>query len=96
MAERTNKTIIQCMRILVHENQLNWPELLPGILMAFRMTTSASLEFSPFYLVFGKEMNLPLDTSLIPKPDINKNLVHHIKNVLDNLKIARTLATENS
>ncbi|CAC5417185.1 unnamed protein product [Mytilus coruscus] len=95
VAERTNKTIIQCMRTLVHENQLNWPELLPGILMAFRMTPSASLEFSPFYLVFGKEMNLPLDTSLIPKPGINKNLVHHIKNVLDNLKIARTLATEN-
>ncbi|CAC5402687.1 unnamed protein product [Mytilus coruscus] len=95
VAERTNKTIIQCMRTLVHENQLNWPELLPGILMAFRMTPSASLEFSPFYLVFGKEMNLPLDTNLIPKPDINKNLVHHIKNVLDNLKIARTLATEN-
>ncbi|CAG2209499.1 unnamed protein product [Mytilus edulis] len=63
--------------------------------MAFRMTPSASLEFSPFYLVFGKEMNLPLDTSLIPKPDINKNLVHHINNVLDNMKIARTLATEN-
>ncbi|CAG2221751.1 unnamed protein product [Mytilus edulis] len=95
VAERTNKTIIQCMRTLVHENQLNWPELLPGILKAFRMTPSASLEFSPFYLVFGKEMNLPLDTSLIPKSDINKNLVHHIKNVLDNMKIARTLATEN-
>ncbi|CAG2189121.1 unnamed protein product [Mytilus edulis] len=95
VAERTYKTIIQCMRTLVDENQLNWPELLPGILMAFRMTPSASLEFSPFYLVFGKEMNLPLDTSLIPKPDINKNLVHHINNVLDNMKIARTLATEN-
>ncbi|CAC5370072.1 unnamed protein product [Mytilus coruscus] len=48
-----------------------------------------------FLSCFGKEMNLPLDTNLIPKPDINKNLVHHIKNVLDNLKIARTLATEN-
>ena len=95
VAERTNKTIIQCLKTVIDSNQLNWPQLLPGILMAFRMTPSASSEFSPFYLVFGKEMNLPFDTDLIPKPDINKNIKQHVQNVLDNLKIAKTIATEN-
>ena len=95
IAERTNKTIIQCLRTIIDENQLNWSDLLPGILMAFRMTPSASSEFSPYFLLFGKEMNLPVDTTLIPRTDINKNLKGHIENILDNLKVAKRLATEN-
>jgi len=83
------------MRTLIDENQLNWSNVLPGILMAFRMISSASSEFSPFYLVFGKEMNLPLDTNLIPKQDLSKNLKKHVQDVLDNLQIARTIAAEN-
>ena len=62
------------MRTLIDENELNWPDLLPVILMAFRMTPSASSEFCPFYLVFGKEINLPLDTNLFPKQDLSKIL----------------------
>ncbi|VDI24391.1 Hypothetical predicted protein [Mytilus galloprovincialis] len=95
IAERTNKTIIQCIRTVINEQQSNWPELLPGILMAFRMTPSASSEYSPFYLVFGKDMNLPFDANLIPREDLNKNLKTHIDNILDNLKIAKAIATEN-
>lgn len=95
VAERTNKTIIQCLRTVIDKNQLNWPELLPGILMAFRMTPSATSEFSPYYLVFGKEMNVPIDNTLVPKTDIPKNLRKHVENILHNLKIAKTIATEN-
>ncbi|CAC5410727.1 unnamed protein product [Mytilus coruscus] len=95
IAERTNKTIIQCIRTVINEQQSNWPELLPGILMAFRMTPSASSEYSPFYLVLAKDMNLPFDVNLIPREDLNKNLKTHIDNILDNLKIAKTIATEN-
>ncbi|CAC5426199.1 Retrovirus-related Pol polyprotein from transposon 297 [Mytilus coruscus] len=95
VAERTNKTVIQCLRTIVDENQSNCAELLPGILMAFRMSPSASSEFSPYHLLFGKEMNLPVDTTLLPKTDINKNLKVHIENIIDCLKIAKRCATDN-
>lgn len=95
VAERTNKTIIQCLRTLVDENQENWSTYLPGVLMAFRMTPSATSEFSPYYLVFAKEMNLPLDCSLIPRHDLNRDAKSHIRGILDNLKIANAIAKEN-
>ncbi|CAC5400202.1 unnamed protein product [Mytilus coruscus] len=95
VAERTNKTVIQCLRTIVDENQYNWAELLPGILMVFRMSPSASSEFSPYHLLFGKEINLPVDTTLLPKTDINKNLKVHIENIIDCLKIAKRCATDN-
>ncbi|CAG2216313.1 unnamed protein product [Mytilus edulis] len=63
--------------------------------MAFRMSPSASSEFSPYHLLFGKEMNLPVDTTLLPKTDLNKNLKFHIENILDCLKIAKRCATDN-
>ncbi|CAG2228530.1 unnamed protein product [Mytilus edulis] len=62
--------------------------------MAFRMSPSASSEFSPYHLPFGKEMNLPVDTTLLSKTDINKTLKVHIENVIDCLKIALRCATD--
>ncbi|CAG2209045.1 unnamed protein product [Mytilus edulis] len=59
------------------------------------MTPSASSEYCPFYLVFGEDMNLPFGVNLIPREDLNKNLKTHIDNILDNLKIAKAIATEN-
>ncbi|VDI72787.1 Hypothetical predicted protein [Mytilus galloprovincialis] len=59
------------------------------------MSPSASSEFSPYHLLFGKEMNLPVDTTLLPKTDLNKNLKFHIENILDCLKIAKRCATDN-
>lgn len=62
--ERMNSTIAQCLRTYVNSTQTNWSKLLPGVMMAIRMSpcTQAS-NFSPYHLVFGKEMNLPFDTS---------------------------------
>ncbi|CAC5397827.1 unnamed protein product [Mytilus coruscus] len=40
-------------------------------------------------------MNLPVDTTLLPKTDINKNLKVHIENIIDCLKIAKRCATDN-
>lgn len=70
---------MQCLKTIIDGNQSSWAHLLPGILMAFRMIPSASSEFSPYYLVFGKEMNLPIYTTLIPRTDIKANLKGHIE-----------------
>lgn len=71
--ERINITIAQCIRTYINEDQTNWPELLSGIMMAIRMSPlTQSSDMSPFHIIFGKEMNLPFDTSLIPKDGMNQ------------------------
>lgn len=50
------------------KEQNNWPSNLPGILMALRNSPSSqSTDYSPFYMVYGIEMNLPFDIHKIPK-----------------------------
>lgn len=89
VAENCNKTIIQCLGTIIDENQTTWPELLPSVLMALRMSPSASSAFSPYHLVYGKEMNISFDTALIPRENLNHTAKKHIEQLLSNLKIAK-------
>ena len=61
ICERQNSTLAQCMRAYCHENQENWTEYLPSIMMAFRITTGVqTTRFSPFEMLFGRKMKYQL------------------------------------
>jgi hypothetical protein len=94
--ERKNSTIEQSLRAYIDDKQSNWSQMLPGILMSMRMSPSTqSTTYSPYYLMFGKEMNLPFDTSIIPNNNLVKNAQQQINEVLENLKVAEKIAAEN-
>ena len=94
--ERQNSTLAQCLRAYCRKDHNNWPSLLPGIMMAFRMSPSTeSTEYSPYYLLFGKEMNLPFDVAVTPKENMGRAAKEHIAEVIDNLKIAKKIASNN-
>ena len=94
--ERMNSTIAQCLRAYVDKDQTNWPEILPGVMMALRMSPSTqSSDLSPFHLLFGKEMNLPFDISLIPKDGMNKDANSHVLDLMSHLKTVKEIATDN-
>ena len=95
-AERVNSSLAQALRAYCSDKQTDWADILPGILMAFRMSpaTQSTLQ-SPYFLVFGEEMRVPLDTHLIPKDNVGKTFQHHLTNILENLKLGKELATKN-
>lgn len=94
--ERQNSTLAQCLRAYCSKDHNNWPKLLPGIMMAFRMSPATeSTEYSPYYLLFGKEMNLPFDVDVQPKDNMGKEAKEHIQEVIEKLKIAKEIATDN-
>ena len=68
---------------------------LHAAMMAFRMAPAAATGFSPLHLVFGKEMNLPIDTSLIPKISLGMDAQHFFAQLLQNLKVAKEIAGTN-
>ncbi|KAF7302341.1 Reverse transcriptase-RNase H-integrase [Mycena chlorophos] len=53
-SERTNKTLIQCLRYHVSAAQNNWVRALPRVRFNMMSTVNASTGFAPFQLRFGQ------------------------------------------
>ena len=86
--ERQNSTLDQCMRAYCHENQENWTEYLPSIMMAYRMTPGVQTTgFSPLEILFGRKMKLPIDVSFVPQQNILKHQQNIFKIKLKKIKV---------
>ncbi|XP_070004988.1 uncharacterized protein [Nicotiana sylvestris] len=59
-ADSINKVIINNLKKL-EESKGNWPEVLPGVLWAYRTTTKTSTGETPFSLVYGAEALIPVE-----------------------------------
>ena len=62
--ERENRTVKEIMRTVVDERGEEWDEYLPMVEMALNSAKQASTGMSPFKMVYGREMTLPVDTRL--------------------------------
>ncbi|KAI5606934.1 hypothetical protein C0J50_7488 [Silurus asotus] len=58
--ERTNRTVVSMLRKYVSANQKDWDMKLPLVLTAIRATPQESTGISPFELMTGRQMTLPL------------------------------------
>jgi transposase InsO family protein len=94
--ERFNSYMEAGLRAYIKDDQSNWPDILPGILMAYRMTPAMrSTEFSPYFLLFGKEMSTPIDTQLLPNFSQAPDFQERLQVVLEGLQVSREVAKEN-
>nr|XP_033517645.1 uncharacterized protein LOC117281896 [Nicotiana tomentosiformis] len=59
-AESINKVIINNLKKRLEESKGKWPEVLPGVLWAYRTTTKTSTGETPFLLVYGAEALIPI------------------------------------
>ncbi len=64
LVERWNRTILQCLRAYVSTDQRDWDEHLDCILFSYRVSEQSSTGYSPFFLQYGRDPVLPLDTVL--------------------------------
>ncbi len=61
LVERLNRTLVQMLRTVGAENQKDWDEKLPKILLAYRSSVHSTTKFTPHFLMFGREVHLPID-----------------------------------
>ena len=64
--ERMNRILLNMLSKCIDQNQSDLSSLLPFVLLAYRSSAHESTGFTPYFLVFGHEMSLPLD--LMYKP----------------------------
>lgn len=80
----------------VNAKQTNWPELLPSIMAAMRATPSInSTMFSPYKILLGEEMTLPIDTVLQPNTALPKSVLDHLETITEQFAVTRELAEQN-
>jgi len=95
IAEKHNSILINAFKCYL-ENETDWVDLLPAVLMAHRSTVAtSSTGLSPFYVLFGRDMRLPIDTELLPIPTGPTTADQYIAKLLPKLKLARQVAQEN-
>lgn len=96
LVERQNSVIAQSLRAYCDKDQQLWPKFLPGILMSFRKSVSShSTEFSPFHMMFGKEMRLPFDVDLQPKDNLSQDTREYLREFMSRLKISHEIGQKN-
>uniref|UniRef100_A0A8C6P488 Gypsy retrotransposon integrase-like protein 1 n=1 Tax=Nothobranchius furzeri TaxID=105023 RepID=A0A8C6P488_NOTFU len=64
LLERFNRTLLTMLTFFVEDNQLNWDALLPYVMLAYRSSVHASTSVTPYKVLFGREIVLPVDVML--------------------------------
>jgi hypothetical protein len=108
-AEEFAQTIHNSLKVMV-EHQSDWANHLQSVAYSYRASATTNLGLSPFEIIFGHSMNLPIDNSLLPEKNIvspqayskdikaKLDILHQIamENVKENAERYRTLRNESA
>ena len=61
MIERFNRTLLSMLRMAAVEDESNWDLKLPCLMFAYRTSVHEATKHTPFSLMFGREVQLPID-----------------------------------
>ena len=94
LVERYNQTLKMMLRKVLLTERRSWDKLLPLVLFAYREVPQESTGFSPFELIYAREVRGPLDvlkeewTSSQPEPN---DIATYVTQLHDRTRIARDL-----
>jgi transposase InsO family protein len=83
MIERFHRTLNSMLAKVINDDQRNWDEKLPSVMMAYRASVHESTGFTPNRLMFGREVRLPVDL-VYPTPVTdgqNRGLENYVRDL---------------
>ena len=97
LVERFNGTLAEGLSMYVSTHQKDWDRHLPMILFAYRVSPSATTGESPFYLLYGREPRLPIDTALLlPDDNLSSSVWELRARIVRNLEEAEQIIKSNT
>ncbi|KAL2642779.1 hypothetical protein R1flu_010366 [Riccia fluitans] len=72
-AESTNKILITMLHKVVDEHKRNWHFKLPSVLCFYKIAFKTHLGYPPYYLTFGVQSRLPLESNSTTPVDNSTN-----------------------
>ena len=94
--ERMNKTILQMLRTLGEDQKSKWKDHLNSVVHGYNCTKNSSTGFSPFYLMFGRKPQLPIDLILGRVDEKTKSHKQYLDHWREVMKEAYRIAGKKS
>jgi len=85
--DRMNRTILGMLRATAYDNPGDWPDMLPAIMAAYRMTPHSTTGVTLNYAMFAREVRLPCSLIATP-PEKTQNLIPYNVHFRDNVRAA--------
>ena len=85
-------------RVLKGEKR-DWDRMLPFVLFAYCELPQASVGFSPFELLHGRDVQRPLDVlqeEWLQNPDAETDVLSYVMDVRNRMETAREIMLENA
>ena len=93
-AERLNRTMLQVIRSLLLEYEdEQWDKVLPTAICFYNFGYHRSLKNSPFFLMYGRDPNIPYEAILAPVPHHNATTSARVQNMARCLKLTKDAIT---
>ena len=61
LVERFNRTLLDMLSTAVKNHKMDWDQCIRRVCLAYNSSVHASTGYSPFYLMYGRQVNLPVD-----------------------------------
>ena len=72
--ERFNRTLLTMLSLAAVEDETHWDVKLPMLMMAYRLSQHETTGASPYSLMFGRELRLPVDLMFgLPETETSPN-----------------------
>ena len=96
LIERFNGTLGRMIKKFVDRNKSNWDKHLSLLLAAYRATPHPPTGYSPNFLMFGREVNIPSDILFpFPKPEAPSTVHEYACKLRDKLEQSYHLVRKN-
>ncbi len=92
LVERFNRTLKSMLRTVLDGEKRNWDLMLPHVLFAYREVPQATLGFSPFELLYGRDVRGPLDVlkeEWIQNPETEADVLSFVMEVKNQMELAK-------
>jgi hypothetical protein len=95
LVERFNRTLASMLSMYVNSKHSDWDRYLPYVTFAYNTTPHAGTKESPFFLLYGREARLPIDSMLLPvEPHTDTTVEEYRAELVEGLKVAHEFSRE--
>ena len=94
MVERFNRTLLNMLSTTVGDHPSNWEHNLRKVCLAYNSSVHASTGFSPFFLMFGRQVTLPVDLMYGISHEEEVLLLEYVERLKERLRGAYALVRE--